>query len=158
MTRNAVLICVNKSPIGDLCSNLLFLYNNPPPPCFHWNSILDTMKKLYFFWSNIVWSKNKIRTTYVIRNVYLNLSFLYFLLWLRDTGVSISVELSVGSCTLFPLRGWLVKPFHLPDTSKNEEGVWQDRMKQYNSYLFFHKFHQILFFVSSPETKIKDVI
>jgi len=61
-------------------SFFIFLKSNTHRPlCFMWKLRIDTTKILYFLWSNIVWSKNKKRTTYVIRNVYLNLSFFFFM-------------------------------------------------------------------------------
>ena len=86
------------------------------PLCFMWKPRIDTTKILYFFWSNIVWSKNKKRTTYVIRNIHLNLSFFFFM-------------------------------------------FRRDRMKQQRyDFLILRPLVYLFSVVSSPETKIEDVI
>jgi len=99
-------------------SFFIFLKSNTHRPlCFMWKPRIDTTKILYFLWSNIVWSKNKKRTTYVIHNIYLNLSFLY----------------------VFMFR--------------------QDRMKQQRyDFLILRPLVYLFSVVSSPETKIEDVI
>ena len=70
---------VAKTPRGFYYFSFFYFFlltdNTQAPPYFHWNYLLKNIKQFYFYWNNIVFSKNKKEGTYICNNQYIKSLF-----------------------------------------------------------------------------------